>query len=71
MNVEIGNEAARSFISRNICFEFSVQCTSPIALLLRKEKKYLHTLEMWVSVFSSWVIKNFPQMSWMSKGYNI
>jgi hypothetical protein len=26
MNVEIGNEAPRSFISRNICFEFSVQC---------------------------------------------
>jgi hypothetical protein len=34
MNVEFGNEAARSFISGNICFEFSVQCICSIELLV-------------------------------------
>ncbi len=50
----------RSFMSGNICFEFSVQCTSPIALSLRKKKMYLHTLEKWVGMLSSRVITKFP-----------
>jgi hypothetical protein len=54
MNVEIRNEAARSFISGNIFFEFSVQCICSVvhcrrrALVTKNVESYIMALRGFV-----------------------
>ncbi len=49
MNVEIGNKAAHSFISGNICFEFSVQGICNVPARQEEERLRERTGEVFVS----------------------